>query len=89
MESPASRRHRGLILLADAAPGTAYSVSGIYERDRRLLEFLEARGIRPGSKLRLLERNYDQTLTLSTTAGNVSLGPAAAERVWVSAAPVR
>src|ERR1700694_1029473 len=29
MESPASRRHRGLLLLADAFPGTAYSVSGI------------------------------------------------------------
>src|SRR5271154_2923829 len=85
MESPASRRHRGLLLLADAAPNATYSVSGIYERDRRLLEFLEARGIRPGSKLRLLERNYDQTLALSTAAGAVSLGRAAAERVWVSA----
>jgi hypothetical protein len=71
-------------LLADAAPGAAYSVSGIYERDRHLLEFLEARGVRPAAKLRVLERNYDQTLTLSTTSGNVSLGPAAAERVWVA-----
>jgi DtxR family transcriptional regulator, Mn-dependent transcriptional regulator len=87
MESPTSRRHRGLTLLADATPGTSYLVSGIYERDRRLLEFLEARGIRPAAKLRLLERNYDQTLTLSTTAGNVSLGRAAAERVWVSSEP--
>jgi DtxR family transcriptional regulator, Mn-dependent transcriptional regulator len=84
MESPASRRHRGLTLLADASPGTTYWVRGIYERDRRLLEFLEARGIRPDSKLRLLERNYDQTLTLSTPAGNVALGRAAATRVWVS-----
>jgi DtxR family Mn-dependent transcriptional regulator len=84
MESPASRRQRGLVLLSDAAPGTTYSVSGIYERDRRLLEFLEARGIRPAARLRLLERNYDQTLTLSTTAGTVSLGRAAAERVWVA-----
>jgi DtxR family transcriptional regulator, Mn-dependent transcriptional regulator len=89
MESPTSRRHRGLLLLADAPPGSSYSVSGIYERDRRLLEFLEARGIRPGSKLRLLERNYDQTLTLSTSSGNISLGRAAAERVWVSAADHR
>ena len=87
MESPASRRDRGLLLLADAAPGALYAVSGIYERDRRLLEFLEARGIRPGAKMRLLERNYDQTLTLSTKAGNISLGRAAAERVWVSADP--
>ncbi|MGC2711182.1 MAG: metal-dependent transcriptional regulator [Candidatus Sulfotelmatobacter sp.] len=89
MESPDSRRHRGLTLLANAAPGATYAVSGIYERDRRLLEFLEARGIRPGSKLRLVERNYDQTLTLSTTAGNVSLGRAATERVWVVAAELR
>ncbi len=89
MESPGSRRERGLVLLADAQPVTTYSVSGIYERDRRLLEFLEARGIRPGAKLRIIERNYDQTLTLSTTAGTVSLGRAAAERVWVATSEPR
>jgi DtxR family Mn-dependent transcriptional regulator len=61
-----------------------YTVSGIYERDRGLLEFLEHRGIRPGAKLRLVERNYDQTLTLSTRAGTVSLGPAASQRVWLT-----
>ena len=53
---------------------------------RTLLEFLEHRGVRPGAKLRLLERNYDQTLTLSTPAGTVSLGPAASERVWLAPA---
>jgi len=89
LESPASRRRRGLLLLADAAPRQTYAVSGIYERDRRLLEFLEARGIRPGAKVRLLERNYDQTLTLSTSSGNVSLGPAATERVWLVSADLR
>jgi DtxR family Mn-dependent transcriptional regulator len=86
MESPGSRRRRGLILIADATPGKAYTVSGIYERDRRLLEFLEARGIRPQAKLRLLERNYDQTVTVRTTAGKVVLGPPAAEKIWVSPA---
>ena len=86
MESPASRRRRGLVLLADAEPGANYGVSGIYERDRQLLEFLEARGIRPAAKLKLLARNYDQTLSLATTAGTVSLGRAAAERVWVTPA---
>ena len=64
MESSASRRRRGLVLLSDAELETTYTVSGIYERDRGLLEFLEHRGVRPGAKLRLLERNYDQTLTL-------------------------
>jgi DtxR family transcriptional regulator, Mn-dependent transcriptional regulator len=83
MEGPASRRRRGLVLLSDAELGNTYTVSGIYERDRRLLEFLESRGIRPQAKLRVVERNYDQTLTLSTTAGTVSVGPAASARVWL------
>jgi len=87
MESPASRRRRGLVLLADAELEQTYTVSGIYERDRQLLEFLEHRGIRPGARLRLRERNYDQTLTLSTAAGTVSLGPAASQRVWLTPAP--
>jgi len=86
VESGASRRKRGLVLLAQADLEQTYSVSGIYERDRQLLEFLEARGIRPGAKLRLLERNYDQTLTLSTSAGTFSLGPAASGRVWLAPA---
>ncbi|HME36366.1 MAG TPA: ferrous iron transport protein A, partial [Candidatus Sulfotelmatobacter sp.] len=74
-------------LLADAELDHNYTVSGIYERDRRLLEFLEHRGVRPGAKLRLVERNYDQTVTLSTPAGTVSLGPAASGRVWLALAP--
>jgi len=84
VESPSSRRRRGLVLLLDAELDSTYTVSGIYERDRRLLEFLEHRGIRPGARLRLLERNYDQTLTLTTAAGTISLGPAASGRVWVT-----
>jgi DtxR family Mn-dependent transcriptional regulator len=84
MESPASRRRRGLVLLADAEVDNVYTVSGVYERDRGLLEFLEHRGVRPGAKLRLIERNYDQTLTLSTPAGTMSIGPAASGRVWLA-----
>lgn len=83
LEGPESRKRRGLVLLAQAEPGNTYVVSGIYERDRRLLEFLENRGIRPGARLQLEGRNYDQTLTLITDAGTISLGGAAAEKVWV------
>ena len=86
LESPASRRRRGLLLLAQAEPGENFQVSGIYERDRQLLEFLEQRGIRPGAKVHVAHRNYDQTLTLTTGAGRVSLGVSAAEKVWVKAA---
>jgi DtxR family Mn-dependent transcriptional regulator len=89
VESPASRRHRGLVLLAEADPGKTYRVSGIYERDRHLLEFLEARGIRPGAKLSLIERNYDKTLSIRAGARTMVLGRPAADKVWVSPLPSR
>src|SRR5438132_3735264 len=56
MESPKSRQRRGLLLLSQAEPGKHYCVSSVYERDRHLLEFLNARGIRPGVKLDVVER---------------------------------
>jgi DtxR family Mn-dependent transcriptional regulator len=83
LESPVSRRRRGLLLLSDAEPGKTYAVSGIYERDRHLLEFLEHRGVRPGARVHVEGRNYDQTLTLVTDAGTVALGHTAAEKVWI------
>jgi DtxR family Mn-dependent transcriptional regulator len=87
VENPASRRHRGLVLLAEADPGRSYRVSGIYERDRDLLEFLEARGIRPGAKISLIERNYDKTLSIRTGAKTMVLGRPAAEKVWLVPVP--
>jgi DtxR family Mn-dependent transcriptional regulator len=89
LESPASRRRRGLLLLSEAEAGKSYAVSGIYERDRHLLEFLEARGIRPGAKLSLIERNYDKTLSIRTAARTMVLGRPAADRVWIAALPPR
>jgi len=89
LEGPASRRRRGLVLLADAQIDSTYTVSGIYERDRHLLEFLEGRGIRPGARVHVAGRNYDQTLTLATDAGTVALGHSAAEKVWVTGESAR
>jgi DtxR family Mn-dependent transcriptional regulator len=84
-DSPASRKRRRLVSLAQAETGKIYRVRSLYERDRQLLEFFEKRGIRPGARLRLLDRNYDQTLSLATETGSIPLGSAAAEKVWVSA----
>ena len=78
-----TRRRRGLRLLAEAEPGSRYRISSVYERDSRLLRFLDERGIRPGATVRVLERNYDQTLTLLAEKHKVSVGGPAAEKVWV------
>jgi DtxR family Mn-dependent transcriptional regulator len=84
-ESPLTRRKRGLLLLSEAQKGAQYSVASVYERDRGLLEFLDARGLRPGAKLRVQARNYDETLDVVTKEGRSSIGKPAAERVWVIA----
>jgi DtxR family Mn-dependent transcriptional regulator len=82
-----TRRRRGLCLLAEAEPGKSYQVKSVYERDSALLRFLDERGVRPGAKVHVLERNYDQTMTFRTENLKVSLGGPAAEKVWVSASP--
>ncbi len=82
-ESPAARKRRGLTQLAYAEAGHEYVVDSVYERDHKLLEFLDSRGVRPKARVRIADRNYDQTLTLETNAGVVPLGQNAAENVWV------
>lgn len=83
-ESPRSKRKRGLVLLSEAQPGSAYEVRSVYERDRKLLEFLEHKGIRPGASFKVDARNYDGTISLVVDRRRVDLGAPAAEKVWVS-----
>ncbi len=82
-ESPAQRRERGLIQLSDAADGADYVVTALYERDPKLLVFLHQSGISPNAPVRLLAKNYDQTVAIETPSGAMTLGRPAAERVWV------
>ena len=82
-ESPEQRRSRGLVTLYEAGAGAEYEVAALHERDPLLLVFLHESGIEPGSTVRLVGRNYDETLSLVTAGGAMTLGRPAAERVWV------
>jgi len=84
LRSPAERRKRGMILLSEAAAGTKYTVVSVYERDRKLLEFFEKEGIRPGTRLAIEAVNYDGTVSLTVGKHEIRLGNPAAERIWVS-----
>jgi DtxR family Mn-dependent transcriptional regulator len=83
-ETPREKRKRGLLLLSEAAPGNLYSVESVYERDRKLLEFLEGKGIRPRTQLKIETRNYDGTISMAIDRRKVELGGPAAEKVWVA-----
>lgn len=82
-ESPARRARQGLRTLAESEEQTSYIVASLYERDPKLLRFLHESGIAPGGTVRVLKKNYDQTLSIETAAGHATLGAPAAEKVWV------
>ena len=84
-ENPARRVKRGLRTLAESAENGEYTVASLYERDPRLLRFLHETGIEPGGTVRVVKKNYDQTLTIETATGSFALGAPAAEKVWVRA----
>ena len=83
LRSPAARRKKGQCLLSEAEEGLQYRVASVYERDRKLLDFFEGEGIRPGARLAVQARNYDGTVTLAVEKRTIRLGAPAAERVWM------
>ena len=83
LRSPAERRNKGQRLLSEAEPGCLYRVASVYERDRKLLDFFEGEGIRPGSQLSVQTRNYDGTLSLAVGKRSIRLGTLGAEKIWV------
>jgi DtxR family transcriptional regulator, Mn-dependent transcriptional regulator len=86
MRSPAQRRQKGLQLLTEAEVGSNYKVASVYERDRKLLEFFESEGIRPGVRLSVQARNYDGTVSLAIGNRQIRLGASAADKLWVARA---
>ena len=71
------------MLLSNAEEGAEYVVTSLYERDPKLLLFLHQTGIEPRGWVRVVRKNYDQTLALETPNGVVTIGSPAAEKVWV------
>lgn len=83
IETSQDRRNRGLIPLIELPVNESSRVEFIFERDRNLLEYLEGLGIRPGSFVELLTRNYDDTILLRIGTSQSLLGRTAAEKIWV------
>ncbi len=82
MDTPEDRRERGWRTLYEIE--SSGQVVSVFERDRKLLEFLNGLGIRPGVGVSVVARNYDETLTLEVGGRRVQLGRPAAEKVWIA-----
>lgn len=77
------RRNHGWTPLDRLEAGATAKVMSVFERDRSLLEYLDALGIHPSAELEMVTRNYDDTLTLRVAGNPVQLASAAAAKVWV------
>lgn len=85
-DRPRDRRERGWLPLDEAPVNGPVQVMSVFERDRQLLEYLDGLGIRPGAEVRMVGRNYDETVSLRVAKKAVQLGRAAAAKVWVALA---
>jgi hypothetical protein len=65
-----------------AVPG-AVEVLSVYEKDAKFLEFLDGLRLRPRARIKILRREYDETMTLEIEGRRVHLGKPATSRIWV------
>ena len=82
-DTPGERRARGLQPLNEMGPRQTARVVSVFERDRKLLEYLNGLGIWPGAPVETVSRNYDDTFSLRVGGEPVQLGASAAQKIWV------
>lgn len=82
MDSPGSRRRRGLKPLDEARECELLTVASVFERDRRLLEFLDGEGIRPGVTVEVLSAG--DGLELRAAGNAIRIERAIAAKIWVN-----
>jgi DtxR family Mn-dependent transcriptional regulator len=81
MDSPRARRARGLRPLDEARDGEVVAVVSVFERDRALLEYLDAQGIRPGAQCHITAAG--DPIEARVDARPIRLERSAAAKIWV------
>jgi len=76
-------RRQGALSLADLRASDKAEVLCVYEKDAQFLEFLDGLHLRPSTKVEVLNREYDETMTLRIAGRTVHLGKPATSRIWV------
>lgn len=83
----AKLRRQGAVLLSDLRAKEAAEILCVYEKDGQFLEFLEGLHLRPTAKVQVLNREYDETITLRAGRRTMHLGKPATTRIWVRRLP--
>jgi DtxR family Mn-dependent transcriptional regulator len=84
MDSPRERRRRGLKPLEEARAGERVAVVSVFERDRKLLEYLDEAGIRPGVHADIVATG--DHMELGAGGKSIRITPLVASKIWVKTA---
>jgi len=68
--------------LSEVPAGQRVEILCVFEKDRRFLDYLDQRRLRPGTRLVVEHRDYDEA-QLVVAGKTVHLGKNATERIWV------
>lgn len=79
----ATLRRQGAVLLADLRAKESGEILCVYEKDAEFLEFLDGLHLRPATRVDVLKREYDETMTLRADGKTMHLGKPATSRIWV------
>lgn len=79
----AKLRSHGAVLLSDLRAGESADIVCVYEKDAQFLDFLEGLHLRPSTRLEVVKREYDETMTLRSDGRTMHLGKPATSRIWV------
>jgi DtxR family Mn-dependent transcriptional regulator len=79
----AKLRSHGVILLSELGARDSAEIVAVYEKDGEFLEFLEGLNLRPSTRVDVVKREYDETMTLRAAGHTVHLGKPATSRIWV------
>ncbi len=77
------RRQRGAAQLSEMRAGESAEILCVYEKDPQFLRFLDSLRLRPGARLKVRQREYDETMTLAVAGRSIHLGKPATSRIWV------
>src|ERR1700719_96783 len=71
------------VLLSDLQANDRAEIVCVYEKDGKVLEFLENLELRPETRVEVKKREYDETMTLRASGRTMHLGKPATSRIWV------
>lgn len=83
----AQLRKHGAVPLSELRPDESAEILYVYEKDQGFLEFLDGLHLRPSTRLDVLRREYDETMTVRASGHTMHLGKPATSRIWVRRSP--